>query len=67
MASDGQSFAHFKQRVHEARLITGIGGSKFINAKLEKNVNLIQASHYLIDCFADKNKIPTDFKISEDL
>jgi hypothetical protein len=35
MASDGQSFAHFKQRVHEARLITGIGGSKFINAKLE--------------------------------
>jgi len=39
----------------------------FINAKLEKNVNLIQTSHCLIDCFADKNKIPTDFKISEDL
>ena len=32
--------------------------ASFSNAKLEKNVNFIQTSHCLIDCFADKKQDP---------
>ena len=35
MALDGQSFTHFKQRVHKDRLITGIVRIIFFDAKLE--------------------------------